>query len=177
MPLPLVWLGAGVAALVAGNHLAKEYDRSKGVIGSFPGEKKDVVAPVDGAIVCCGIYQVFEHTGIWIEDHIVELKGNGLIRGISPQRFLDNRSGEKIFIACDSEGSPLTDNNAMHRASERLYEYADYHLLKNNCHRFVSECLTGQSADITSFTDFNHILFAHFDTSIHWFPAKISTLV
>ena len=156
---------------------AKEYDRSKGVVGSFPGEQKRLVKPVDGSIVCCGIYQVFEHTGVWTDEHVIELQGTGLIRGISPSRFLDNRSGERIYVACDSNGIPYKDTRAVNRAIGRLYQFADYHVLNNNCHRFVTECLTGQAADITSFTDFNHALFAHFSESIHWFPAKISTLV
>lgn len=50
-----------------------------------------------GAIVCCGVGGVLEHTGIWTEDNmIIEFDGNGLIKPISPTRFIKERSG-KIF--------------------------------------------------------------------------------
>jgi len=76
MPLPLVWIGAGIAALAAGNQLLKEHQRSEGITASFPGDDPTRVVPKDGAIVCCGIYEVFEHSGIWIDGRIVELRGN-----------------------------------------------------------------------------------------------------
>ena len=67
------------------------------------------VKPIFGAIVYCGIAGVLDHTGIWLDDNtIVELDGNGLIKPISSQRFLAERSGKQIFIACDSLAQPLS---------------------------------------------------------------------
>ena len=63
MPLPLVWIGAGIAAIAAGNHLVKEQQKSAGVVGHFPGESNVRVKPKNGSIVCCGVYEVLDHIG------------------------------------------------------------------------------------------------------------------
>ncbi|MFC3095574.1 hypothetical protein DRW07_08350 [Alteromonas sediminis] len=173
MPLPLVWIGAGIAALAAGNHLLKEQQKSEGIIGCYPGDDPTRVKPKDGSIVCCGIYEIFEHSGIWVDGRIVELKGNGLIRAVSPARFLDDRSGEKIYIACDQSRNPLYDATAVERAVSKIYQYSDYHVLNNNCHRFIRQCLTGEDERITRFGELNEALHRHFSSAIYWQPAKI----
>lgn len=168
MPLPLVWIGAGVAAAVAGSYLNREQQKYDGHVAIFPGESKHRVAPVDGAIMCCGIYEMLQHTGIWVDGGIVELNGNGLFRLISPSRFLADRSGDRIYIACDEHGTPLVAPQAMARASAKIYDYADYHVLNNNCHRFTRYCITGDNSPLTLFSELNSALAAHFDTPVYW---------
>ncbi|MCV2884126.1 hypothetical protein OE749_05425 [Aestuariibacter sp. AA17] len=173
MPAPLVWLGLGLASLYASDSLTKAYQRTKGRVVYYPGESELPVKPVNGAVVTCGIFGVFDHTGIWCDDHIVELKGNGLIRGVSPERFLHGRSGEKIYVACDQADQPLIAPEAFQRASEQLFQYSRYHVLDNNCHRFVWQCLSGQRERLTRFTELNTRMCQHFSTPIHWHVAKL----
>ncbi|MDM7860934.1 hypothetical protein QTP81_10030 [Alteromonas sp. ASW11-36] len=170
MPLPLVWLGAGAAALFAGTKLTREIQKSQGYINHFPGECKRAVQPIDGAVVCCGIYEVFQHTGIWVDNNIIELRGNGLIRGISPERFLTERSGNTIFVACDKHRQPLVKPDTAAVASSRLFEYSEYDLLSNNCHRFTMHCVTGVDRQITRFAELNATMCATFNTKIYWQP-------
>ncbi|WP_343855561.1 lecithin retinol acyltransferase family protein [Aliiglaciecola litoralis] len=134
----------------------------------YPGELDHLVVPQDGAIVCCGIFGVFEHSGIWIDNNIIELRGNGLIRGISPVRFLQNRSGNTIHLLCDSNMKPLIDPQTVTRAVARLYEYSEYHVLRNNCHNFVWQCVSGNNALISSFYDLNQALSRHFACTLSW---------
>lgn len=172
MPLPLVWLGAGAAALYAGTKLTREFQKSQGYIDHFPGECKRSVMPVDGAVVCCGIYEVFQHTGIWVDNSIIELRGNGLIRGISPERFLEERSGNTIFVACDKSLRPLVNPNTAQAATSRIFEYSEYDLISNNCHRFTMHCVTGGDRQITRFAELNAALLDAFGTKIYWQPIR-----
>lgn len=172
--LPLVYLGAGLAALYAGNRLSEEYQKQQGTVGEFPGDSQLTAVPVEGAVVCCGIYQVLDHTGIWLDDGIVEMNGSGLVRCISPLRFTNNRSGRAMYVACNSAGEVLVEQAAAMRAASRLFEVSDYHLFKNNCHRFVAEALLNKPVNLTSFADLNALLADYFSTRIHWLTAHCS---
>lgn len=172
MPLPLFWLGAGAAALYTAAKFSENAQKNIGHVGRFPGECSNTVTPVDGAIVCCGIFGFFDHSGIWLDGNIIELKGNGLIRGISPQRFVKNRSGNTIYMACNSELEPLIGKDVVVRAAAQLYQYSEYDLFNNNCHKFVYKCLTNSTAPLTSFRDLNAKLSGYFACSIHWQPVN-----
>ncbi len=167
MAAPLFWLGAGALAL-----LAKENHDNNQVLASvskqLPGSSALKVSPQNGAVVCCGIFGMFEHTGIWLDDKIVELKGNGLIRAVSPKRFLQNRSGERIYIACDDKQQPLIEPQAIMRACEKILSYSEYHVLKNNCHKFVWYCLSNNNQELSRFSDLNSKIAEHFSSTIHW---------
>lgn len=130
MPIPLLWIGAGIAACYAGGVAQKRYKESNLKVGHFPGEGTQIISPINGSIVCCGIYGVFEHTGIWCDGTIIELRGNGLVRAISPERFIEDRTGDQIFIACDNDCAPLIDPITIERASAKLYQYSEYHVIK-----------------------------------------------
>ena len=173
MPAPLIWLGVGLATLYATDQLSKHANKKQNRIRHYPGESDLPVKPVDGAIVSCGIFGVFDHTGIWLDGSIIELKGNGLIRAISPERFIDNRSGEDIFVATDENAIPLAESLTCERAADRLYQYSDYHVIENNCHRFVWNCLSGTNEKITRFTELNSCLHNHFACPISWHRAKV----
>ena len=173
MPAPLIWLGAGLAALYATDQISKHNNKKQNRIRHYPGESDQPVRPTDGAIVCCGIFGVFDHTGIWLDGSIVELKGNGLIRAVSPERFIDNRSGEEIYVATDEYSVPLTSELTCERAADRLYQYSDYHVIDNNCHRFVWNCVSGTREKVTRFTELNEKLHCHFASPISWHKVQI----
>lgn len=140
----------------------------------YPGESRVTVAPCDGAIVCCGIYGVFEHTGIWVDGHIVELHGSGLVKAVSPQRFLHDRSGEHIYLLCDKDFHPLIAENTDYRAISQVYTYIEYHPWGNNCHRFTCHCVTGKTNNVSSFYDFNLTLSRFFQCRLYWQPVPSS---
>lgn len=168
MAIPLIWIGAVAVATLAGIKHTPRIAKHRGFVEALPGDSQTRVRPVNGAVVCCEVYNVLDHTGIWIEDSIVELNGNGLIRAITPERFIGERSGDKIFIACDENNEPLVTTGTAQRAISHIYEYRDYDLLKNNCHRFVWETVTGQKAAINYFTDLNQNLSKLHDSAISW---------
>lgn len=173
MPAPLIWLGAGLAALYAGSKYEEHKRISRTSVTHYPGEGTDEVFPENGSIVCCGIFGVFDHTGIWVDGNIIELKGNGLIRGVSPDRFIDNRSGEDIYVACNERGDALFEHAAVDRATSKLYQFSDYDVIENNCHRFVWHCISGVNEPLTRFVDLNHQLSRHFSSRISWQPIAL----
>jgi len=116
-----------------------------------------------GAVMACEIFALFEHTGIYLGDAtITELAGSGLVRAVSPRRFLDGRSGEDILVATDHQGNVLAEASAAKRASEQIYSYQPYDLLRNNCHRFTYHCVTGLPEIITSFYDLKVALLSYY---------------
>ncbi|MBY5993958.1 hypothetical protein [Ferrimonas balearica] len=133
------------------------------------------VTPTPGTLMACHVFGVVEHTGIWLGgDCIAELHGSGLVRGVSAQRFLHNRSGATIFCLSDSRHRALGSERAAERAAKALFTYRDYHLRRNNCHRFVWACLSGQEQVIPSFSALNRLLAEHHDTHLYWDPARLS---
>lgn len=174
MPAPLLWFGAACLGLYASNRANEAYLRSSSTVGKLPGESNKRVTPKNGAIVTCGIYGVLDHTGVWVNGNIYELSGKGLIRSLSPERFLQNRTGKNIYVACDEHFMPLATDDVSRRCIDNLYEMRDYHLINNNCHQFVAEMLTGQRTRITSFSELNKALSSLFLTSINWHEAKIN---
>lgn len=172
MPIPLVWIGLGVGALLASGQWQKTANRSQ--VQCYPGETDIAVRPQDGAVVCCGIYGAFDHSGIWMDDAIIERAGNGLVRAISPARFIASRSGRRVFVACDEQGKVLADTQSGQRAAEQIYHYADYHLLNNNCHQFVASCLHNHPPRVTFFSELNRLLAQRYGSRISWHPAILS---
>jgi hypothetical protein len=169
MPIPLLWLGAGAIALLAGAKYSNDKSLEKSV-SNLPGNTDIKVEPINGAIVTCGVYGLFEHTGIWVDGNILELKGNGLIRGISPNRFLEERSGDNIYIACDDNNAPLIHDGTAERAISRLFTYSEYDVIKNNCHKFVWNCVSNEDILLTRFSELNQKMAEQFATTIHWHP-------
>lgn len=127
------------------------------------------VKPVPGAIVCCGVFGLFDHTGIWIDDDlIVELHGTGLVKAVSQARFLNNRSGESMFVACDSKGQPLIVEQSCERSANEVYNYREYELNENNCYRFTWFCITGEDTKVKSFDDFNNAIAKLHGKKVYW---------
>ena len=191
MPLPLFWLGAAAISALAVKELADdrkkqqrlryrtprakkldEQDKNEPEVAIYPSEvfnTEQVATPVPGAIVCCGIGGVLDHTGIWVGDNtIVELDGNGLIKPISPARFTAERSGKQIFIACDSTAMPLASEMAAKRAIAQIYQYRDYHLIENNCHQFIWQCIAPSDSGLTTFKELNKRLAKLHNKQVYW---------
>ncbi|WP_371373235.1 lecithin retinol acyltransferase family protein [Thalassotalea aquiviva] len=196
MPLPLLWVGAAVLSAVAvseinenrksaekrrfsSNEVRKRktqpqsgHSRHHSGVEKFPSEvfSTTTLAQVKpGAIVCCGLGGVLEHTGILVDDAtIVELHGSGLIRAVSPMRFLANRSGKEIFVACDSHAKALGNMAIATRAINQIYQYQKYDLFKNNCHRFAWQCISGEPQTLTTFHQLNQLVSTYFDRQIYW---------
>lgn len=169
MPAPLIWLGASALALLATTKHSNDKVLNA-CVDIMPGLGNKKVEPLNGAVVCCGVFGWFIHTGIWLDGSIIELKGNGLIRGISPRRFLNERSGDNIYIACNINDQPLIQKLAETRAAAKLFSYSDYDLINNNCHKFVWQCLSGEEHKVTRFSELNHRMSKYFDSSVTWQP-------
>ncbi|WP_085297566.1 hypothetical protein [Cognaticolwellia mytili] len=191
MPLPLLWIGAAAVSALAVKGLADDrknqqrkrsnsfcaqsladLERHESPIATYPTDIFDTVqkvAPEIGAIVCCGVGGVLDHTGIWVGDNtIIELDGNGLIKPVSPRRFTDDRSGKGIFIACDSLGKPLSSELSAQNAIEKIYQQQDYHLFDNNCHQFIWQCFQPNAETITTFKSLSVNIAQLFDRVIYW---------
>ncbi|GAA5134230.1 hypothetical protein [Thalassotalea piscium] len=191
MPLPLFWLGAASLSALTVKALAddrklqqqkrrryasvqtlKHLARYESPIATYPSEMLSTTertSPKVGAIVCCGVGGVLEHTGIWTEDNmIIEFDGNGLIKPISPTRFIKERSGKNIFIACDSNADPLCCETAASRATEQLFTSRPYHLIDNNCHQFIWQCFKPNDTPLSTFKALNLRLAHYFNRKIYW---------
>lgn len=164
MSLPLILAGAGIMAVL--NYRRDRFGRE--------GENIDVSTlnrlNLKGMVVSCGVFGVFQHTGIWTDRGIVELKGNGLVRIISPERFLQQRSGNGIFIACNNQNIPLSDPLIEANALLQVMHYMNYDLNHNNCYRFVCQCLSEEHHVTASFKQFEQKLEEHFSQEIYWSP-------
>jgi hypothetical protein len=191
MPLPLLWLGAAAVSALAVKSAADDrkaqqkqrgryrkvqslidLKRHESPIAIYPSDYFSTaqrVKPQIGAIVCCGIGGVLDHTGIWVDDDtIIELDGEGLIKPISVKRFTKERSGKHIFIACDSNALPLACSNAADKAISQIFQARKYHVLDNNCHQFVWQCFTGEQSKVVTFKDLNLRMAKKFNRKIYW---------
>lgn len=196
MALPLLWIGAAALSALTVKELADDRKkqqkqryksarpetladlaRHESPVAVYPSDifrTQQISEPAIGAVVCCGIGGVLEHTGIWVgDDTIVELDGNGLIKAISSKRFTKERSGDKIFVACDSMGNALACEVAAQRAIEQIFQYQDYHLFDNNCHHFIWQCFQPNDLSLTTFKSLNVRLASMFDRKIYWDQCKV----
>ena len=191
MALPLLWLGAAAISALTVKGLSddrktqqkqrkysykaqtlSDLSEHESVIATYPTDLFDtdeLVKPQVGAIVCCGIGGVLDHTGIWVDDDtVVEMDGQGLIKPISSHRFTAERSGENIFIACDSNAKPLISEVAARRALEQIFQCQQYDMIKNNCHQFLWQCFKPQDQTLTTFKELNQRIAKYFDRQIFW---------
>lgn len=91
---------------------------------------------------------------MYIGNEIIELDGEGKIRSVSPDKFLDSsvyRTGTKIFIACTETGEVLSDFEIKSRARGVLGKRREYNPILDNCHQFTSGCITGDFENSDSF--------------------------
>ncbi len=187
MALPLIWIGvAAVGAAIVAEEKQKQKQiaslRKRGLakISHENGNSAELapslwrtdgqkVRPVPGSIVCCFVYGVIEHTGVWLgDDTLVELHGSGLVRAISTKRFLADRSGSRIYQAGNHLHQALVADETLERAKQAIFSYREYDLFENNCHRFVWQCVSGEDSEVTSFAKLNNHLGRYFKQAIYW---------
>ena len=196
MPLPLLWMGSAVigAVLLADEREKRqqlERDRLLGKAPKYPVAKRAMVAapsqwqkglkqvaPIPGSIVCCYVFGVIEHTGIWLgDDCLVELHGSGLVRAVSVKRFLAGRTGSQIYLACNHQHQPLIADSVLTRAEQAIYQYREYDLFDNNCHRFVWSCISQRGEEVVKgFNELNQKLAEYFNQAIYWDEMIITKL-
>ncbi|WP_341205732.1 hypothetical protein [uncultured Psychrosphaera sp.] len=189
MALPFIALAAVIGASVAHEstksrykdleqlrHIAKENTDDLSVIKtpSDTYSSDTYVQPQPGSIVCCEVYNLFEHTGIWIDqDTIIELSNDGLVKAVSASRFLDERSGKNIFVACNARHQPIVLPGCESRALHSIFTYREYDVLENNCHRFTHYCLSGKDIKVSRFTRLNELLIDNVEQNIYWDKVKV----
>jgi hypothetical protein len=106
-----------------------------------------VSEPAIGSMVYCDFFHA-EHTGIYIGNgKIVHLDGNGKVKSVGHDSFLDRMDGLNtaisIYVSCNG-ADPVGCSEAARRARAMLNRRIDYNLLMNNCHQFTAGCLTGE---------------------------------
>lgn len=179
MPLPVLVIGALAALYAHDKHKAKLHrldnarcDLLQPDLGREPSEVLASPKMIDmqaGTVVCCEVYEAFIHTGVVIDsDTIVELHGSGLIRTVSKKRFLKQRSGERIFMACDRVGSPLIFSLINQLAPRDVFNHYEYDLLEANCYRHTWKWLSGEDMAITTFSEFNEKLAQRVGSPLYW---------
>lgn len=95
------------------------------------------------------------------------------MKAVSAHRFLEERSGDNIFVACDSEHQPIVIEAVIERAISSVFTYRGYDVIDNNCHRFVNYCISGEEHEITRFQSLNEAIFTHCGKNIYWDKVKI----
>ncbi|XOV77713.1 MAG: hypothetical protein ACFHVJ_12235 [Aestuariibacter sp.] len=173
MAIPLLWIGAAAVATYAGVKYSDRLEHTKSTVKHFPGQTEIPVKPGNGAIVCCEVYGVLDHTGIWVDDYIIELSGSGLVRSISPQRFLQERSGRTVYVACGSEHTSFNSDATAERAAANIYTYRPYDILRNNCHHFVWEMLAQDGQRVGRFSQLNRQLANIHGETVSWHPISL----
>ncbi|TKB50644.1 hypothetical protein FCL40_05710 [Ferrimonas sediminicola] len=137
-------------------------------------EGKARVDPRPGSLVACHVYGAVEHVGLWVApDQIIELHGSGLVRLVSPRRFVQGRTGRKLFVCVDRHHRPLTVVASVERAARCLYQHRNYDLFRDNCYRFVWYCLTGEQRRFDSFGGLNRALAGLHGCDLYWDAAKV----
>jgi len=117
------------------------------------------VKPVLGSIVKIDLaLSQIEHTGVYVgNNQIVELNGDGRIRKISKNEFINGsmlRTGISSYIACNLEGEPLGNPEIANRALEIVGKKRNYNLILDNCHQFVAGAITGKFENSDNFFTF-----------------------
>ena len=109
---------------------------------------KERVKPVVGSVIYCElVFDTASHTGIYVGNNtIVHLDGSGDIEKVSPKVFLDRLDGFNsaisIYVSC-KENNPVGNQAIANRALDVVGKKLDYNLAMNNCHKFTSNCITG----------------------------------
>jgi hypothetical protein len=110
--------------------------------------KQISVKPVKGSVVYCRILGgVAEHSGVYVgKGRIVHLNGNGFVERVSAEKFtqrLDGLSFSSDIYVSSRFDKAVGSKQVAKRAVEMIGDYREYNVLCENCHQFVSGCLTG----------------------------------
>jgi len=126
----------------------------KKTINSLTGKR---VTPLPGSILLCDLVGGEYHSGVYVGNHkIIHLEGNGQIRKVSPEQFLQRLAGltgaRTIYVSCDEDSSPVAEFNVVKEALGKVGNSRDYNLFFDNCHQFTSGCITGDFDNSDNFT-------------------------
>lgn len=106
-------------------------------------EIEDKISISYGAIIFCDLHEYFEHSGVCTSRNtVIELNKSGNIKEVPIKKFLSD-SSKKIYILTNNQGLPLISTEAVQRAKQWLNEKRNYNVIFDNCHQFISGCLTG----------------------------------
>lgn len=113
----------------------------------FDNVLRENVTPRPGSIVKCDLYK-FEHTGIYVgAGKIVELCGDGTVRLASPSEFIHGTNALSIYVACNGT-TPIGSTRVSEAAKKLVGKNRNYHILADNCHGLVHQCITeGKTGD------------------------------
>ncbi len=109
---------------------------------------KKRVTPTVGSIIYCElIFDTASHTGVYVGNgDIVHLDGSGFVERVSTKEFLNRLDGLNsaisIYVSCNNDIS-VGNQEIADRALEMLGEKLEYNLALNNCHKFTSNCISG----------------------------------
>jgi hypothetical protein len=109
---------------------------------------REKVIPAIGSVVYCELaFGLTGHSGIYIgNNEIVHLNGSGYIEAVTPNKFLDRLDGFNsaisIYVSC-LDRRAVGNPKAASRAKSLIGKQRNYDLIFDNCHRFVSGCLSG----------------------------------
>lgn len=130
--------------------------------------------PAMGSVVCCEVFNAFDHTGVWIDrDTIIEFSNSGLVKAVSAERFLKQRSGNHIYVANDKKGQSIQFEGLADRAVRRVFTYNEYDLAENNCHNFVYQCITNSDDKITLFSSLTKAISNLSGSQVYWDKVKV----
>jgi len=191
MPLPIIVAGLMLGAVVS-NQSTKQYyrnlelRRNRESSNGLSNENKLVkppseycqhasgFSPEEGSIVCCEVFGVLDHTGVWIdEDTIIEFSNTGLTKSVSAVRFLKERSGNNIYVANDKHGKSIIIDGIVEQAISQIYTYREYDLKRNNCHNFIASCISTKNKGVTLFSDLNSLIAQISKQDIYWDKVKV----
>ncbi|MDB2373604.1 hypothetical protein [Psychrosphaera haliotis] len=191
MPLPIIVAGLVLGAVVS-NQSTKQYYRNlelrrnressnnlsnSNKLVKSPSEycqRANTFNPEEGSIVCCEVFGVLDHTGVWIdEETIIEFSNTGLTKSVSASRFLKERSGNNIYVANNRNGKSIIIDGIVERAISRIYTYKDYDLQRNNCHNFIASCISTKNKGVTLFSDLNSLIAQISKQDIYWDKVKV----
>ena len=114
------------------------------------------VQPLPGSVLYCDlVLGTAEHSGVYVGDNaIVHLDGSGRVECVAADKFLQRLYGFNtalsVYVSCqglNAVGSDAVATRARNMVGRRLH----YNVLRNNCHRFTSGCLSGQFDNADSF--------------------------
>lgn len=109
----------------------------------IPDWAKSAVKPVEGSILYTDLVANYaQHSGVYIgDDQIVELNREGEIRIVSPEEFIGGGTGIEIYVSCHGNQA-VGSSKVAKRARKRVGQRRNYNPLLDNCHQFVSACLS-----------------------------------
>lgn len=120
---------------------------SIGAAAITSGTEETVTGPVPGSVLYCGLVgPLAEHSGIYVgKGAIAHLDGKGKIELVSPFGFLERlgglSTGRTIYVSCH-KGRAVGSKKASEFARSLVGKEREYNFILDNCHQFVSGCLS-----------------------------------